>query len=97
MQTIDLRKDKIPAGHQIVIISDKVFNFLMNRQSWADIEEPTLSQVSEHCGYSARTIKEDLKKVDCPLRISTKGKQGRGSQTKFHKFSVDQYKKYKEK
>lgn len=97
MQTIDLRTTEIPVGFRAIIVPEKVFNFLMNRQSWADIEEPTIAQVSEHCGYSVRTIKEDMKKADCPLKVSTKGKQGRGSQTKFHKFTVDQYKKYKEK
>jgi hypothetical protein len=97
MRAIDLRTTEIPIGHKAIIVSDKVFDFLMNRQNWADIEEPTIAQASEHCGYSVRTMKEDMKKLDCPLRISTHGKQGRGSQTKFHKFSVAQYKKYKEK
>jgi hypothetical protein len=97
MKAIDLRVEQIPIGHRAIIVSDKMFDFLTNRKSWADIEEPTIAQVSEYTGYSVRTIKEDFKKADCPLRISTKGKQGRGSQTKFHKFTVEQYKKHKEK
>lgn len=97
MKTIDLSKENVPAGHVAVVIPEKVFYFLMNRNSWADIEEPTITQVADFCGCSVRTIKEDLKKSDCPLRVSTKGKRGRGSQTMFHKFTVNQYKEYKQK
>jgi hypothetical protein len=95
MKTLDIR-EPIPAGFRAVIIPEKVFNFLMNRQDWTDIEEPTIAQVAEFCCCSVRTIKEDLKKADCPLRVSTKGKRGRGAQTMFHKFTVEQYKKYKQ-
>lgn len=91
-QTIQVQ---LPKGHQIVIISDNVLKFL-NRGNWADIEEPTIAQVAEFCGCSVRTIKEDLKKADCPLKVSTKGKRGRGASTMFHKFTVEQYKKYKQ-
>lgn len=97
MRIIDLRKEEIPLGHKAIVITDKMFNFLMNRQDWAEIEEPTINQVSEYCGLSVRTIKEDFKKSDCPLKISTRGKQGRGSQTRYHKYSVEEYKKYKQK
>jgi len=86
----------VPKGYNVVFISDKVLNYL-NRGNWSDIVEPTITEAAEYCGYSVRTMKEDFKKSDCPLRISTKGKQGRGAQTKFHKHSVEQYKKYKEK
>lgn len=96
MQTVDIR-EPIPAGFRAVIIPEKVFNFLMNRQPWADVVEPTISQAADYCGLSIRTLKEDLKKADCPLKISTKGTKGRGSETKFHKFTVEQYKKYKQK
>ncbi len=97
MKTIDLRTEPLPVGHKAIIVSDKVFNFLMSHQNWADIEEPTISQVADFCGCSVRTIKEDLKKSDCPLRISTKGKRGRGSQTMFHKFTVKPYQEYKQR
>jgi MarR-like DNA-binding transcriptional regulator SgrR of sgrS sRNA len=85
----------VPKGYNVVIISDNVLKYL-NRENWADIEEPTISQVADFCDCSVRTIKEDLKKADCPLRISTKGKRGRGAQTMFHKFTVEQYKKHKQ-
>lgn len=91
MQTI-----QVPDGYNVIIVSDKVLNFL-NRDNWIEIEEPTISQAAEYVGVSVRTIKEDFKKSDCPLKISTKGQKGRGSQTKFHKFTVEQYKKYKQK
>ena len=93
---MELQTITVPKGFSIIMISDNVLKFL-NRGNWSDIEEPTIAQVSEFSGCSIRTIKEDFKKADCPLRISTKGKQGRGSQTRFHKFSAEQYKKYKEK
>jgi hypothetical protein len=97
MKAIDLSKESPPAGFKAIIVSDKVFNFLMIGNIWADIEEPTITQVADYCGCSVRTIKEDLKKSDCPLRVSTKGKRGRGAQTMFHKFTVNQYKEYKQR
>lgn len=97
MKAIDLSKESPPAGFKAILVSDKVFNFLMSHQNWADIEEPTISQVADFCGCSVRTIKEDLKNPDCPLRVSTKGKRGRGSQTMFHKFTVKPYQEYKQR
>jgi hypothetical protein len=93
---MELQTITVPKGMNVVFVSDNVLKFL-NRENWSDIEEPTIAQASEYCGYSVRTIKEDFKKSDCPLRISTRGKQGRGSQTRYHKYSVEEYKKYKHK
>lgn len=58
MTTVDIRTTEIPPGFRAVIIPEKVFNFLINRQDWSEVEEPTINQVAEHCNLSIEQSKK---------------------------------------
>lgn len=80
----------IPEGYVLVPASwaERYFN----RSFWLDIKEPTIKEISEYLEISVEKIKKDLRNIDCPLIRSQNGKSGRGNQTKFHKWSVEEYK-----
>jgi len=83
---------KIPEGYVLVpvIWAERYFN----RSFWLDIQEPTIKEISEYLEISIEKVKKDLRNIDCPLRTSHKGKSGRGNQSKFHKYSVEEYKNW---
>lgn len=60
---------------------------------WEQIEEPTINEVANHLRITADKIKNDLKKDDCPLKVTHKGGIGRGNERRFLKISVDIYAK----
>lgn len=82
----------IPDGYVLVPASwaERYFN----RSFWSDIQEPTIKDISEYLEISVEKIKKDLRNIDCPLKMSHKGKSGRGNQSKFHKYSVEEYKNW---
>lgn len=82
----------IPEGYVLVPVAwaERYFN----RSFWSDIKEPTIKEISEYLEISVEKIKKDLRNIDCPLRRSHKGKSGRGNQSKFHKYSVEEYKEW---
>lgn len=69
-------------------VADKYFMTL----EWSEISEPTIKDVAQYLGITADKIKADLRKYDCPLRVSTKGGKGKGNMMKFYKTTVEQYK-----
>ncbi|RLJ33881.1 hypothetical protein CLU97_3370 [Chryseobacterium sp. 7] len=80
----------IPKGY--VLVPDSWAEKYFNRSFWSDIQDPTIKEISEYLQISVEKIKKDLRNIDCPLRRSHKGKSGRGNQSKFHKYSVEEYK-----
>lgn len=80
----------IPEGY--VLVPAAWAERYFNKSFWSDIQEPTIKEISEYLQISVEKIKKDLRNIDCPLRRSQKGKSGRGNQSKFHKYSVEDYK-----
>lgn len=85
---------ELPEGYVMIAIpkSHAVRYFL--RIDWDTIEEPSIKDISNYLGVSIAKIKEDLKNPECPLKVYSKGKKGRGSSTTFFKNSVELYKEY---
>lgn len=69
-------------------VADKYFMTL----EWNNIIEPSIKDVAQYLGIGIDKIKADLRKYDCPLKVSTKGSKGKGNMMKFYKTSVEQYK-----
>lgn len=69
-------------------VADKYFMTL----EWSEISEPNIKEVAQYLGITVDKIKADMRKYDCPLRVSTKGSKGKGNMTRFYKTSVEQYK-----
>ncbi|AZB01251.1 hypothetical protein EG359_17250 [Chryseobacterium joostei] len=80
----------IPDGYVLVPVAwaEKYFN----KSFWSEIQEPNINEVAEYLGIGIEKIKKDLRNIDCPLRKSEKSRSGRGNKTKFHKWSVEEYK-----
>ena len=69
-------------------VADKYFMTL----EWSEISEPNVKQVAQYLGTTVDKIKADLRKYDCPLKVSDKGGKGKGNMMKFYKISVEHYK-----
>lgn len=82
----------IPKGY--VLVPESWAEKYFSKTVWADIQTPTISQVSEYLGVSIEKIRKDYKNIDCPLRRFKDGMRGRGNQTKFLKQSVESYKEW---
>ena len=82
----------IPAGY--VLVPESWAERYFNKSFWSEIEEPKINEVAEYVGVGVEKIKKDLRNIDCPLRKSEKSRSGRGNQTKFHKWSVEEYKNW---
>ena len=81
---------EIPEGYVLIpkIWAEKYFI----RAEWDNIENPTISEVSNYLGISTDKIRKDLGKADCPLRKSSFGGRGRGKEITFFKSTVKHYK-----
>lgn len=85
----------IPEGYALVPKSWA--DALLAQFGWESITDPNIKQVSSYVGVTIRQIKHDLTKIDCPLRVSYEGGNGRGDLMRFFKASVEQYKNWRKK
>jgi len=82
----------IPQGYTLV--PTDLYEKFVRSLEWADIEEPTLAEISKYTGISDTKIFLDMKNINCPLRKTYEGKKGRGNPSRFNKHSVELYKQW---
>lgn len=72
---------EIPEGY--VLVPKEWAEKYFIRAEWNNVENPTISEVSNYLGISIDKIRKDLRKVCCPLRKSSSGGRGRGKEMTF--------------
>ena len=82
----------IPEGY-VLVPKDWAETFF-TKAGWQDIENPTISEVTKYLGVCKEKIKQDLNKMNCPLKKSHEGGKGRGREMRFFKQSVEHYKQW---
>lgn len=82
----------IPEGYKMV--PEDLYNKFIQNLVWLDIVEPTINDLENYLGISSSKIRQDLNKIDCPLRETYEGGKGKGNQKRFVKSTVELYKSW---